>query len=123
MTAQSIPTPQIDLRMVLSYMRSGGDRSAEAYAREAIELVRRAADCKIVWQRAEVSFPETGVSLGDWTIQSASLRKHLKGCREAILFGATAGIGVDRLITASASRSAALSLAVDAAGGVLVEAV
>lgn len=123
MTALSIPVPEISVKEVLYYMRAGQDESARTIAEEGVSLVRRAADCKIVYERFPFSRTDDTVTIGSWTIRSKSLSAHLKECREVVVFGATAGIGVDRVITASGNRSGALSLAVDSAGGVLVEAV
>lgn len=123
MIALSIPTPEISVKETLYYMRAGQDESALEIAKEGVALVKKNADCKIVYERTHFTRTEETVTIGSWTIQSKSLSAHLKDCKEVVLFGATAGIGVDRTITASGKRSGALGLATDSAGGVLVEAV
>lgn len=123
MIAYSIPTPEIPVKEVLYYMRAGQDESAIEIAKEGIALVRKVADCKIVYDTFSFTRTEESVTIGSWTIRSKSLSKHLKDCKQVVVFGATVGIGVDRVITASGTRSATLGLATDSAGGVLVEAV
>lgn len=114
--------PEISLQTVLYYMRAGQDKQAEEIAKEGIRLVKKAADCKYVYAFYPLTISDT-VKIGDWEIKSESLKKHLTGCKEVVLLAATAGLGVDRAITAAASRSGTLSLAVDSAGGVLIEAI
>lgn len=122
MLARAIATPELSLETVLYYMRAGRDKSAEGIAKEGIRLVKEAADCKFVLRTFPLVLGEF-VKIGDWEIKSQSLKKHLAGCREVVLLGASAGLGVDRVITACGKKSAALGLAADSAGGVLVEAV
>lgn len=122
MLARSLKTPEISLDTVLYYMRAGQDKSAAHVAQEGIRLVREAADCKFVCRSMPLDLGEC-VKIGDWEIQSKSLKKHLAGCKEVVLLGASAGLGVDRVITACGKKSGVLALAADSAGGVLVEAV
>ncbi len=119
------PTPEIDLKEVLWYMRAGQDESAREVALRACALVRQAADCKACFLRLPVSAEEGGglVRVGEWEISSRSLAKHLSPCREAVVFAATAGSGADRAIAMASAMSGTLALAADAAGSVLVEAV
>ena len=58
-----------------------------------------AVSARACFTRCAVRFiSEDTVDIGFGEIHSADLSRHLKDCRSAILFAATIGIGVDRLI-------------------------
>ncbi len=65
--------------------------------------------------------PDGTCLLGDMTVLSRSLARNLTGCRQAFLFAATAGVGVDRLIARLSVASAARGLMADALGSAAIE--
>lgn len=71
-----------------------------------------------------LSFPGGNrLALGPLTVESAALRKNLAGCEEVILFAATLGVGVDRLIARSGAGRVSDAAVYQAAGAALIEAV
>ena len=52
------PTPEIDLKEVLWYMRAGQDESAREVALRACALVRQAADCKALPEPPDGDYDE-----------------------------------------------------------------
>lgn len=62
-----------------------------------------------------------GVTLGEWEICSRGLAKNLAGCDRAVLFAATAGIGLDRLIRRESAISPSRALLYQAIGAERVE--
>ena len=62
------------------------------------------------------------LDLGFARVESKSLYKHLAGCEGIILFVATAGIGVDRLVQKYNKLQPSRALALDAGGSAAVEA-
>ncbi len=64
---------------------------------------------------------ENQIDIGFGTVTSKSLTNHLKGCNKVILFSATIGIGVDRLITKYGRLNRTKSLIIDALGSSAVE--
>ena len=75
-----------------------------------------------IYPREKNIGPE-GVELGDWSIDSEKLRAHLEGCTAALLFGATLGVGVDRLIARSAAGQVTRAAMDQAVAAALIEAV
>ena len=64
---------------------------------------------------------EETVQIGTLKIQSRSLSRNLKNCGQAILFGATLGIGVDRLISRTGITDMARSVALQACAAAYLE--
>ncbi len=60
--------------------------------------------CNVCYKEFDVEATEEGVKIGDTIFKSKDLFKNLKNCKRVILFAATVGIGLDRLI-AKYSRS------------------
>lgn len=88
-----------------------------------IQAVEEAANPRWTALEVPLSLRPGGVELGDWSIQSEKLRSHLEGCTAALLFGATLGVGVDRLIARSAAGQVARAAMDQAAAAALIEAV
>ena len=71
-----------------------------------------------------LSFPGGNrLALGPLAVKSAALRKNLAGCEEVILFAATLGVGVDRLIARSGAGRVSDAAVYQAAGAALIEEV
>ncbi|MBM6924791.1 Vitamin B12 dependent methionine synthase activation subunit [Pseudoflavonifractor phocaeensis] len=77
------------------------------------------------WTALELplALSQTGAVLGTWEIQSQKLATHLEGCTSALLFAATLGVEVDRLIARSAAGRVAQAAVDQAAAAALIEAV
>lgn len=89
---------------------------------ECLELVKKEASFKAVWRKSKVSL------IGDDTVEfdfgkitSASLCKNLEQCKEAYIFAATAGVGIDRLLVKYQHLDAAKAMVLSAAGSSAVE--
>ena len=89
---------------------------------ECVGLVKNEALLKAVWRKSGLSFKgEDRVCFDFGEIKSAALCKNLEGCKEAYVFAATAGIGVDRLLLKYKHLDAAKAMVISAAGSSLVE--
>ena len=87
---------------VLLLAREMYDEVSEAVlllAREMYDEVSEAVACKVCYRRFSVSFSEGIIDLGFASLNSHSLESRLIGCNEIILFCATIGHGIDRLIS------------------------
>jgi hypothetical protein len=62
------------------------------------------------------------LSLGFAEVQSADLARHLDGCASVLVFAATLGVGLDRLILRESRRSPAHALCLQAIGTERIEA-
>ena len=86
--------------------------------------VEEAAQPRTASRIFPLSFPGGDrLALGPLTVESAALRKNLAGCEEVILFAATLGVGVDRLIARSGAGRVSDAAVYPAAGAALIEAV
>ena len=107
--------PPVDRREIMRYAGVRGD----APEIEAIldECLKESED-KLTYKLCYGEFP---VSFFD-SVDSKDLKKHLEGCDKVILFAATVGIGIDRLISRYASISPTKSLLFQAIGAERIEA-
>ncbi len=92
------------------------------------EMERCLALCKGVF-RGVVCYSRIGISVGDGCVEtpfarlcSATLAKNLCGCREAVVFAATVGAGIDRLIQRYAAVEISTAVWLQAIGAERVEA-
>ena len=85
--------------------------------------LRAAMTCRYAYVRLPVDYPERGVCRFDFAeIRSEDLYRNLAGCREAFVFAATIGIGVDRLLHRLNLTSQAEHFITDALASAAVEA-
>lgn len=118
-----IHTPRREALRYLGCRGAEPDEATAALLDERIQAVEAASDPR--WTALEVPLTPLpdGVELGDWSIHSEKLRAHLEGCTAALLFGATLGVGVDRLIARSAAGQVARAAVDQAVAAALIEAV
>ena len=89
---------------------------------ECVQLVQKEAFFKAVWRKSKVTFEgEDTVSFDFGKIKSASLCKNLEGCKQAYVFAATAGIGIDRLLLKYRYLDSAKSMIISAVGSSFAE--
>jgi hypothetical protein len=107
-------------------LRYAGCRAADE---ETLKLLRSCIDETEDKLTYNVCYGEFPVSIngglcdfGAFSVQSADLAKNLKGCDNVLLFGATIGVGIDRLISKYGRISPARSVMIDAFGAERIEA-
>ncbi len=118
---KTYPAPPVDRRQALRYC--GGGESAALT--ELLEACAAEAEDKLVYKVCFCEFElELSGDAADMTFAKAdsrSLCKNLAGCRKIILFAATVGIGIDRLITKYSSISPSRALMLQALGAERIE--
>ncbi|MBR2012845.1 MAG: Vitamin B12 dependent methionine synthase activation subunit [Clostridia bacterium] len=122
MIAKIEPLP-INLREVLRY--AGGrdcEPAVEAMLQECIEEALGEFSYRVCYCRLPLQIDGKDCRLGGLTLHSKALAKTLSGCNEAILFGATLGVGIDRLIGKYLRISPAKALMMDALSTERIEA-
>jgi len=98
---------KVDPAEVMRYMRlCGGDVEIEKRVRELIPEVSRSFLPKAAAMKAVVRAEPDGVRMEHLMLGGQALKKHLEGCREAVLFAATIGPGADREIARRSAGSA-----------------
>ncbi len=107
--------PPVDRREILRYAGVRGDApEIEALLDECLKESEDKLTYKICYGELPVSFFDS--------VDSKDLKRHLEGCDRVILFAATVGIGVDRLIARYGSLSPTKSLLFQAIGAERIEA-
>ena len=77
---------------------------------------------KVCWQKLPVTKIPEGLDLTFAATRSEKLGRHLDGCGHIILFGATVGIGLDRLIARYGKTAPTRALLLQAIGAERIEA-
>ncbi len=115
--------PPVDRREILRYAGVRGDApETEAILEECLSEIADKLTYQVCYAEFPLTFKENGIDLGFAETDSRSLRRALEGCKSIILFAATVGIGIDRLIARYASVSPVRSLLFQAIGAERVEA-
>ncbi len=116
------PAPAPDIVEIKRYMGDrGNNRAVEEVLLECIEESRDCLDCRVCWGIYPVTVTESDVDFGFTRARSSHLAKNLEGADKAVIFAATAGLRIDRLIKEYAALSPLKSLCFDAIGTDAVE--
>lgn len=106
----------------LGYGRNAADERTLALIEDAFAELERAASPKSVCRIFDVDQSGDGrIMIGNMEIESTSLSRNLKGCIKAVLFGATLGAGVDRLIRRSSVADMAKAVILQACAAAFLE--
>ena len=106
LAAPVLPPP--DRREILRYMRCPApDEGTAALLEHCLEEALPVLTPRVAYAVFEIETTANGVRFPFENWQSRSLAGHLAGCRKALLFGATLGVGLDRLIASSGADAAA----------------
>ncbi len=112
----------VDKSEVLRYMRSPSNDRVMRLIEECIGEVGEILSASVCYDEYPVEINVGEVDLGFCKIESLDLAKNLAGCKRAIVFVATVGMGVDRLINKYSILSPSRSLCIGAIGNERVEA-
>ncbi len=119
---KSYATPQYNMKEILRYM---GCRKAEPAVSELIdECIAELADrlkFKVCCAEFPVRQTENGLELTFMKTESRGLAKNLRGCDRIVLFAATVGLEIDRLIARYGEVSPTKSVAFQAIGAERIE--
>lgn len=116
--------PPVDLREVLRYAQASG--LDEKTLLECLEELCGEAEpviaSRVCFVESPVRVTNEDVCFEGFAVRSASLCRALSGCASAVLFGATIGLGVDRLIAKYGRISPVKALFCQALGAERIEA-
>ena len=120
---ETFPAPPVSRAEILRYAgarETTPELSAllEEVLAEALALLRY----KVCWQKLPAAQTAEGLDLTFARTDSHKLCRHLEGCSQIVLFGATVGIGLDRLIARYGRTSPAKALLLQAMGAERIEA-
>lgn len=119
----SFKEPSINKKEIMRYMSSqGGGDEILGLVDECLAEVREMLQYKVCYAILMAETDSNIISLPCGQIASRNLAKNLSGCDKAIIFAATIGIGIDRLISKYSRLSPAKALCLQAIGAERVEA-
>lgn len=106
----------------LGIKRGAADGGTYALVESSFRELEQVAEPKSICRIFELrEGGEDRIFIGGMEIQSRSLARNLKNCRQVILFGATLGTGTDRLITRTGLTDMARSVTLQACAAALLE--
>lgn len=120
---RSLEPDRIDETEVIRYMRC--PKANDEILKLLWECEREAMSCldyKVCFSPLSLTIDRNYCDFGAFGTVSSDLSKRLKGCTEAIVFAATVGVGIDRLVAKYAHISPSKALIFQALGAERVEA-
>lgn len=119
----SAPLPEVDLREMLRYAACRApDQQVTALAASAAEEGCRVLRPALCWREVPLRVEGGTVDLGFTVFDSRKLAAVLQGCDRAVIFAATVGLELDRLIARHGRLSPARGLMMQALGAERIEA-
>ncbi len=120
-----VTAPYEEVCRYLGYKKGAQpEPEVEALIRTCTARVEQAAEPRTVSTLLPLTFLEGNImKLGPIQVKSAALHRNLLGCQEVILFAATLGLEVDRLIARAGAGRVSEGAVYQAAGAALIEEV
>lgn len=114
--------PAWDKREILRYAGVKGEVSElDALLQECLDEIENKLAYRVCYREFSIAREENRLGLGFLTTNSADLMRNLSGCGSIVLFAATIGIEVDRLIARYATVSPTKALLFQAIGAERIE--
>ncbi|MBR3996650.1 MAG: Vitamin B12 dependent methionine synthase activation subunit [Clostridia bacterium] len=114
--------PEINREALLRYMRAGNtDEKIDELIDKCISESIYSFRYSVCYTITDFEVKKNKVYFDHFTVNSASLSENLAGSDSAVIFGATIGIGIDRLINKYSRLSPAKALCIQAIGAERIE--
>lgn len=104
----------------LGYGKHAVDENTRALISESFADLQQTAERKSIYRIFDIRHTEK-ICIGTMEVESKNLAKNLKGCEQAVIFGATLGIGVDRLIQRTSITNMAKAVVLQACAAAYLE--
>ena len=114
--------PEFNIKEILRYSGTRNMEGLEELLEDALSQVKEVLTYKVCYGKFPISIKDSEVILPSLRIKSKGLAKNLSGCGEMLIFGATVGVGIDRLIAKYGSLSPVKSLIFQGIGAERIEA-
>lgn len=115
---------EINPREVLRYLGFGKEKPDVQTQRQITAVTQEigaALSCRACFTLCGIAAAERSVDFGAFCADSSALAKNLRGCKRAVLFGATVGAETDRIIAKYSKLSPASAVIAQAAGAAAIE--
>lgn len=121
--SKSYPEPPFCEREILRYaLCREADAEIAALLKECIDEVRGGLTYRVCYRILTPEITEDICNLGVLRLRSERLAANLAGCGKAVLFAATVGVGIDRLIARYGRTRPSRALMMQAIGAERIEA-
>ena len=119
---REFPLPPLRRKEILRYIgcKEENEQTA-ALVDEALDLCGEVFTPRVCFAEFEISRNEDTLDLGFAKTQSRDLAKNLCGCEKAVIFCATVGHGIDRLIARHSRLSPSMALCFQGIGAEAIE--
>lgn len=119
---KSYDAPSVDKSEVFRYLTAScDDENTKELVNEALFECKEKFSYKVCYAEFPIEFKNGEIDFGFMKSDSTSLIKNLSGCKSAVVFGATVGIEIDRLIYKYGKISPSKAIAFQAIGAERVE--
>lgn len=118
------PTPRpVCKQEVLRYAGCReGDEGTLTLLADCLDSAEAVLDCKACYQTLPLAIEGDVCNFGLFNLTSKGLAAALSGCKKAVVFAATVGVGIDRLILRHSRLSPARAVLLQAIGAERIEA-
>lgn len=121
---RDVPLPPVNEREILRYARCGdGDEQTKKLMQECLGEAEGVLQGKVCFAELPCRVEGEKIDLQAFSLVSQDLVKNLQGCSRVVIFAATLGMGVDRLIRKYQQVSPAKAVMLHAIGAERIEGV
>ena len=115
--------PPVRRREILRYAGCAeADGATSALMADCLTEALGALTYKVCWREMNVDLQDGVCDFGTFSVLSRQLARNLSGCTRVILFAATVGVGIDRLIQKYSRLAPSRALMMQAIGAERIEA-
>ena len=119
---ETYTSPPVNQREILRYAACRqADSEVYALLEECTAQAEQGLVYRVCWCEIPVTIDRDNCDFGFFSASSNTLARGLKGCNRAVLFAATVGVGIDRLITKYSRISPSKALIFQALGAERIE--
>ena len=117
----TLPPPPVNRQEILRYASCPKEMASSLPLEDCLRLAEEQISCRVCWERCPLHISGEQVDMGFATVRSAGLAKALEGCSSVLIFAATVGLGIDRLILRYERVSPLWALTLHAIGAERIE--
>ena len=120
---ENIESPILCEKEILRYAGcKQPDDAVSELLKRCIEIAAGSFSYKVCYGIFDLCIKDDSCDFGVFKAESKALAKNLQGCDRAVIFGATVGVGIDRLIMKYSRISPAMAVMLQALGAERIEA-
>lgn len=113
---------KIDKKEVLRNLKAKNENGIETLLEECIKESESALKYRVCYIETDLNFDGEVCDFGVFSVASSDLKRSLKNSKKAIIFAATVGVEIDRLILKNMAVSPTKAVIFDAVGSERIEA-